>query len=88
MLLSMIVTITSWAPVRALSTPGMPPHSAAAERPRRDDDRDEQRAGDVGQPAEGADPRGRGGAHEQLALHADVEQAGPEGEGHGERRRR
>ena len=27
MLLSMIVTITSWAPVRALRTPGMPPQS-------------------------------------------------------------
>ena len=47
-----------------------------------------ERAGHVGQPAERADPRRRGGADEDLALDADVEQAGPEREGHGQRARR
>ena len=86
MLLSMIVMITSCAPVRAFSTPGM----HAVERRRRRRRRAmtigiSERPGHVGQPAERADPRGRGRADEQLALDADVEQAGPERERHGQR---
>ena len=71
----MIVVITSWAPVRALSKPMIPPHTAAG------DDAGEQRQRDLHDArtvhAEPDVHRGHA-AGEHLAGGADVEQAGAE----------
>ena len=88
MLFSMIVVITSWAPVFAFSTPGMPPQKAPPSTPARVTRSSASGSGHVGDPRERADPRGGGGPDEELTLGADVEQAGSERERHRQRRRR
>ena len=73
----MIVVMTSWAPVRAFSTPAMPPHSAPPSRPATERGQQVDARGQV--PGE-ADVAGRQRPEDQLALGADVEQARPERE--------
>ena len=58
MLLSMIVVITSWAPVFAFSTPGMPPQNAPPRTPARMTMQDER-----------AEP-GTSAIHENVPTHA------------------
>ena len=75
MKLSMIVMITSCAPKRALSTPGIAADDPAAERGRDDAQRQrDQRRQPGGQ--HHADQRGGESARGELTLGADVEQAG------------
>ena len=77
----MIVVITSWAPVRAFSTPAMPPQIAPPIMPARI----AATQVDAGRQVPGeADVAGRQRPDDELALGADVEQAGPEGQRHAE----
>ena len=86
MLFSMIVVMTSWAPVRARSTPGIPPHRAPPRKPARRMIGTARIAGvsymndHVPTHAAVTPPI------EHLALGADVEQPGPERERQGQRR--
>ena len=76
--LSMIVVITSLAPVVAFSRPAMPPHTRSRRaRPDHADHDVRQRRHRVERRAE---PDGHVGADEVLALAADVEQAAAERE--------
>ena len=85
MKLSMIVVMTTWLPRLAWSQPGMkpqtPPNSAAASDRERQRDGGRQPAADRAPPAPSAEAAEIG-----LALAADVEQAGVEGDGDGEAR--
>ena len=73
----MIVVMTSCAPVRALSHPASPPHTAPAmhARDKRDNEVQHQRQL-PGEP----DVAGSHRAENELPLGADVEQAGPKRE--------
>ena len=65
MKLSMIVVTTSWAPVEALSTPGMKPQTAPAAMPASSASGDRQDGGPSAQ--RDADGDGASGAEEELA---------------------
>ena len=75
MLLSMIVTMTSCAPVRALSTPAMPAHSAPPSAGAEDA---EQQVQPERQVEREPDEAGEDATEDDLALGADVEQPGAE----------
>ena len=81
--LSMIVVTTSWAPETAFRKPGMKPHAAPKIMPgdQRDGDRDDD--GGLSAQLDADDDRAEG-AHQELALDADVEQAGLEAEADGQ----
>ena len=75
MLLSMIVTMTSCAPVRALSTPAMPAHSAP---PSAAPMTQSSRCSAEGQVEREPDEPGEDATEDDLALGTDVEQPGAE----------
>ena len=81
MLLSMIVVITSWAPVLARRTPGMPPHSAPPTKPARMMIGTAMIAGTSYMNDQVPTQAAVTPPIEHLALGADVEQPGAEGEG-------
>ena len=80
--LSMIVVTTSWAPETAFRKPGMKPQAAPKIMPATS----ETGTATIGRALAqlDADDDRAEGAHQELALHADVEQAGLEAEADGQ----